>query len=199
MVKIVLIIGISTVSILFRWLAFNRVDSVALELSLVSFSVRVVETLIKYQEGAFSEKDIQYCGFLFGLVLLLSGFHAFSYQILTQKIRTVIDRAKPQKGTDTEKTKELNELKRQALENTLPLARHAIFLSYSYFLEERLGHYLRKGKKNARENYAKLIISLAGGQYTVEPSDLLLPTPAQLIGLLIFLGLGILSVVLAVL
>lgn len=197
-IKIALIFMISAISIFFRWLAFNRVDSVALDISLVCFSFRIFETFMKYKSGSMSGKDILLCVLSFFIVLALSVFHSFNYSTLIRNIRCAIDKAKPPEDEDDDKTRELNKLKREALDNTFPLARHAIFLSYSQVLEEKLQIFVRKGKKVARENFEKLINSLDGIRHPIGPSDLLLPPAAQIKGLILFFILGTASVVLAV-
>lgn len=198
-IKIVIISAISAICIFFRWFAFNRVDSVALEVSAVSFSFRVFETVTKYQSQNIAGKDILLCVLSCLLFVALSCFHHANYSTLYEKIKGVIDNAKPKLENDTEETKGENAIKREALDNTLPLARHAIFLSYSHFLENKLGFYIRRGKKDARENYAKLLNSLSKLSFKVQESDLLLSEQTQKGGLLSFLVLGIFSILLAIL
>lgn len=200
--KIVAIVAISAISIFFRWVAFNRVDSVAMELSVVSFSARVLESIAKYQVGELTGTDIILCVSSLALVMILSFVHHSLYSSLLERIKEIVNNAKPGMESDAEENEEeraKNEIKRQALDNTLPLARHAIFLSYSYFLEHKFNFYIRRGKKNARENYAKLINSLSKLSYTTQASDLLLPPGTQKGGLVVFSLLGVVSVFLATL
>lgn len=196
---IIVITVISAISIFLRWFAFNRVDSVALEIAVVSFAFLVFETIGKYQSNELVGKDIIKCVVSLLLVILLSCFHHSCYSSLLERIKELIDRAKPEKKNTSEKGNEANDIKREALDNTLPLARHAIFLTYSYFLEEKFNFYIRRGKKNARENYARLLNSLSKLSFRVQESDLLLPTGTQMAGLLICIVLGGISVLLVAL
>lgn len=198
-IKIVMIVSIAAISIFFRWFAFNRVDSVALELSVISFSFRIFEIIANYPDKGLPGKDILLCIISCLLIVILSCFHHVNYSTLYEKIKSIIDNAKPKTENDTEETKGENDIKREALDNALPLARHAIFLTYSYFLEKKIGHYIRRGKKDARTNYARLLNSLSKLNFKVQEFDLLLPKEAQKGGLLIFLVLGILSIILAIL
>lgn len=196
--KIVVIVTISAISIFFRWFAFNRVDSVAMEFSIVSLAVKLLETITKYRTAGIVRRDIGLCAFLFLLVAVLSCFHHANYSTLLGKIENIINEAKPDEKGETEQEKAENDIRREGLENTLPLARHAIFLTYSFFLENRFKFYVRRGKKSARENFANLINSLSKLTYKIESSDLLLTTGTQIGGLAVFTLLGGLSVYLAV-
>lgn len=198
-IKFTIIAVISAISIFFRWLAFNRVDSVALEISIVSFAFRVFETIVKYQSKELAGTDIFLCIVSFLLVVALSCIHHSNYATLLEKIKDLIDNAKPEQRNKDEEINEANDIKREALDNTFLLARHAIFLTYSYFLEEIFNLYIRRGKKKARDNYARLINSLSKLSFTVQESDLLLSKGTQIAGLLICFVLGGISVLLVVL
>lgn len=197
--KLVVIVTISAISIFFRWFAFNRVDSVAMELSMVSFTVKLLDTIIKCQTEGIIWRDVGLCTILFLLVAALSGIHHAYYSNLLEKIGGIINNAKPAEDGDTEQEKATNNIRREGLDNMLPLARHAIFLTYSFYLENKLNFYVRRGKMSARENFAKVINSLSDLTYKVEPSDLLLPNGTQIGGLLAFLFLGGGAVLLAIL
>lgn len=198
-IKFILIAVISAISIFFRWFAFNRVDSVALEISIVSFAFRVFETIGKYQSKEIAGYDIGLCIALFAFVVALSYIHHANHATLLEKIKKLIDDAKPEQRNKDEEINEAADIKREALDNTFLLARHAIFLTYSYFLEERINFYIRQGKKKARDNYARLINSLSKLSFTVQESDLLLSKGAQIAGLLICFVLAGFSVLLVVL
>lgn len=198
-IKIAVIVALSVISIFFRWYAFNRVDSVALEISVVSFAFRVFETIGKYQSNEFTRKDIALCVLSLLPVAALSFLHHSNYSTLLEKIRRLIERAKPDLGNRAKEVEEANAIKREGLDKTLPLARHAIFLTYSYFLEEKFNFYIRRGKKNARENYARLLKTLSKLNFNVQESDLLLDEGAQIGGLLACFALGGISILLVVL
>lgn len=194
--KLFLIVGISAVSVIIRWWSFSRVDSVALELSLNSFFLKLFETCTDiFVNDSFSLCAVLLCALLFLFVVILATVHHWMKNKLNKIVQDIIEEAKQ----TSKESSDFEETRKNVLDSTMPLARHAIFLSFSAFLEQRLPVTVRKGKSDARKRYAQLIDSISDAGNVVKENDLLLPEKKQILGLVLFLLLGAGSVLIAVL
>lgn len=172
-----IIILISAISILFRWISFNRVDSIALDFSISS----VAYIIISHSTTIYAVPRT-----ILGItiVIILSFIHNKYFSILLSNTNSLID------VLIAECDHEEDEDKIKGLQASKPLARHAIFLSYVAFIKNGI---IRKGKKDASNNYAYLLSQIFGETNKCSKDDLSLTKKEQIIGLVFFNLLGLLS------
>ena len=178
---LIIIMIISTISVLFRWISFKRVDSIAMELSISSIAYVII---------SFNTLTHSLYRVLIGIiiVIILSWIHFNYFSKLLNKTKTHIRVMIESVNSQGNKSKEE---KKEALEAAIPLAKHAIFLSYVAFIKNGQ---IRKGKKTASKKYASLLSSIYGETDKCTEEHLCLEKKDQIIGLILFNVLGLLSI-----
>lgn len=185
---LLVILVFTGISVFFRWLAFNRVDSVAFDLSVSSMAYTLLKPVLSSNSwsefiNAICDRDwLLCCFFSVAIVVVLAIIHHYFFGKLFMQIENKIAETKRKlTGNNSNRT-----LKSDALDATIPLARHAVFLSYITFIKR---FSLRKGKRIAREKFAGLLTRISGNNELSE-RDFCLNKKNEIVGLVAFNLLG---------
>ncbi len=187
-------------SVATRWWAFHRVDLIAVEISSASLFYSFICLIVistspnaLWNNLASSYWQLKILGGLF-IVFVLAMIHHYFFNKLNDRISKKIEDAalKVQGNAPTKK------IKKDALGATIPLLRHAIFLSYSTFFTKKTGwEYIRKGKLDARKAFSTLLCKICGVSQFGE-DDFCLESKHEIIGIVTFNLLCIGAIFLAV-
>lgn len=129
-----IIIGISVADLFFRWLAFDKTESCAVEITFVSFAVNFAYSVISCAgAGDFLEKYLMRNVILFALFALSCAAHRFYFE---QCMKGVIKRVEAAKTV----IKESSEMSRQVdvvdmLDDMELVSRRCISVCYSRFID----------------------------------------------------------------
>ena len=212
----ILILVLLLVSIFCRWLAFNRMDSVALDLCIAAFIYNLFHALsITDSMQQFLDEEMMRCIVLFLFAFIVGAVHRHYSEMCQALIRNKIDKAKmalefnrrnrmdDDEFDETDVSETLYFAQQTILDQAKQLAEKTIFVCYSAFIDRFSYNYLpkfllkkkkQKGTKGFRPNKTAVRQGLADmvnaleieGVEVLKETDFNIDEKNQMIGLCLF-------------
>jgi len=180
-----IILVIVALDIFIRWIAFKRVDSVAIEISIIS----LLFNFFRFITDAYVEKYAHEWVIRLAIGIVTLGALITVHAVYFEKLREIIKK-EIEEGLGTQKDYIVADGDKLA-----KLTRHSIFLTFVAFFNGTRLH-IRKGKTDTREATVYLLKRLY--KKTLPNNSFVLPRLNQIIGLGIFFVGGIVSISLTV-
>lgn len=181
------IIILMALSLGIRALAFKRFDSIAIDLSFSSFAYNAGNIFFPVSDNVSRFENLFFLGGLFSLLALLWVHRRYLDGLHDQIIERI--KTKKQKIVDAQ----CKDLRMRVVDVSGPLLRRAILLTFTSYGSFA---WLRPGKLDARNEAAAFYLETMGIE--LKPDDFAMKKGNQIICMVIFFMLGLLSVACAV-
>lgn len=218
------ILLITVVSMVCRWLAFKRMDSVALDISLASFLYNLMYSIfISDSLDYFLHHELMRCIVILMFTIIIGAVHRYYFEINQARIKAKIDKARLALELQYKDVIEEDEDERLIFENEMKiidqvqkLAERSISVLYSQYIDafafdktffkKFLKDKKTKGTKGFRPNKTAVREGLAEILNTLEiegiekfkGEDFNIEIKSQAVGMILFDLMEVLSVIVAI-
>jgi len=209
------IVGMTVISKGLRSLAFGRADSIALDVSISAFFYCLIDSLLRSPTAeVFLHEELMRCIVLLLFAFIIAATHRHYKDMCMAKITSEVERLRSIRNhaSGTPKSVQDAAMEKTVLDETELLARQAIEVWYSQFADRMFYRFLRGGdpgearsfkkkKTLVRWSFANILNSLGimdESDRKLNDQDFNIDNKSQIIGMLIFDSMMILSVLVAI-